>query len=172
MDVASIKEALNFNNNSKFITPHTLGVVLKDFVKSDVVGSLTSLKTSNKTNIVAAINENFASILSAKEIDSYDISPIGYIRFKNGLQIAWCQERFTLGGTLWVAPIYYSDHTLSNWKKPFTAVFTAIPMTSSTLYWSTLGNTSNTSPGTLRAFRPTSGTSSVYVGALGIGKWK
>lgn len=57
MDVASIKEALNFNNNSKFITPHTLGVVLKDFVKSDTIGSLASLKTSNKNNIVAAINE-------------------------------------------------------------------------------------------------------------------
>ena len=67
MDVASIKEALNFNNNSKFITPHTLGVVLKDFVKSGVVGSLTSLKTSNKTNIVAAINEVKADTDNLKE---------------------------------------------------------------------------------------------------------
>lgn len=173
MDVASIKEALNFNNNTKFITPHTLGIVLRDFVKSDVVGNLTSLKTSNKSNIVAAVNEIVSNMGGISDIDSSSFGANGYVRWKNGFQIAWLTQQINAGGNLWSGTgIYYSDHSLGNWVKPFTNCYICVPYLNSATYWGSVSGAGDTSAGSLRCFRPNSSTATIWAGALAFGKWK
>lgn len=173
MDVAGIKEALNFNNNTKFITPHTLGIVLRDFVKSDTIGSLTSLKTSNKNNIVSAINEIVSNMSSISDIDSYSLYQNGYIRWKNGFQIAWTSKQVTAGGTAWSGTsVYYSDHDMGNWVKAFNTCYICLPHCNSATYWASASGSSATSAGSIRCFRPNNSTATIWVGAIGFGKWK
>lgn len=70
MEIASVKEALNLHDRYKAITPYTLGLCIKDFVNKGVVGELSSLRTSAKGNLVAAINEVKADTANLKEFIS------------------------------------------------------------------------------------------------------
>lgn len=105
------------------------------------------------------------------DIDSFQFNTNGYVRFKNGFQIAWKSQQVVAGGTSW-GSIYYSDHNLGNWVVPFVTCYVVNPYCNATTYWTTIGNASYSSAGTIRCFRPNSSTSTIWVGATGFGKWK
>ena len=96
----------------------------------------------------------------------------GYIRYDNGIQIAWKQATVTAGGTAWTGTgLYYSDHSMGNWEQPFSSILSVSSGVNSIQYWTTNGNISNTSAGTIRALRPTSVTQSVAIWIMAIGTW-
>ena len=150
--------------------------VLTDFLVKDRnilndIGTLSGLSTTSKGDLVGAINEVVSSIGNVTDIDSYSFANNGYIRFKNGFQIAWLYLNVTAGGTAW-GNVYYSDHAMGNWTKAFTSIYFAKATTNSTTFWCTEASYSNTSGGTVRCFRPNNSTGSIGVRIVGIGKWK
>lgn len=150
--------------------------VLTEFLVKDrnilnEIGTLSSLSTTNKGNLVGAINELFSSVGNATDIHSYSFANNGYIRFKNGFQIAWLYSNVTAGGTAW-GNVYYSDHSMGNWSVAFTALYFAKATTNATTFWCTEAGYSATSGGTVRCFRPNNGTGSIGLRIVGIGKWK
>ena len=105
-------------------------------------------------------------------IDDFDLNTNdGYIRLKNGIQYAWKQQTVTAGGNEW-AGIYYSEHALGNWKKPFSTIFSATCNPGARYYWTANNDFSNTSSGNIRCFRPNSATLSMSLRVFGIGTWK
>ena len=123
-----------------------------------------------QTNTENAINE-LASLVGDGGIESSSLEPNGYIRFKNGFQIAWVSKQVSAGGTQW-GNVYYSDHDLGNWAVPFVVCYTTNSYCNSPQFWATVSGSSNTLAGSVRCFRPNSSTSNVWVGATGFGKWK
>ena len=107
-------------------------------------------------------------------IDDYDFTNNnGYIRYDNGLQIAWKSITETAGGTVWSGTgVYYSDHTMGDWAVPFTNIFNVISNINGAQYWATSYNFGNSSAGIIRAFRPNNGTLQVTLSVIGIGTWK
>lgn len=114
---------------------------------------------------------NYEDILNGTIVESDLTASNGYIRYENGLQIAWKSATVVAGGTAW-GNIYYSDHTLGNWAKAFTNVFNVLTSVDATQYWTTCNGYTTSSTGTVRAFRPNNGTLSVKLTAIGIGTWK
>lgn len=147
-------------------------LLIKDRDVLSEIGLLSSLSTSDKSSMVNAINELVNSIKNVTDIDSYSFSNNGYIRFKNGFQIAWNTQQQLAGGTLWTNNIYYSDHSMGDWVKPFTTCYIAIPYCNNSTFWTGMANASITSAGNLRCFRPNNGTANVWMGSIGFGKWK
>ena len=146
-------------------------LLVKDRNILNEIGTLSSLSTSNKGNLVGAINELFSSIGNATEIDSYSFGNDGYIRFKNGFQIAWRYISVTAGGTAW-GNVYYSDHSVGNWSVSFKEIYFAKATTNSTTFWCSEAGYSATSGGTVRCFRPNNATGGIGIRIIGIGKWK
>lgn len=113
--------------------------------------------------------------VNGKNVSAIDSSNLnatnGYIRYTNGFQIAWKSASVTAGGNSW-GNLYYSDHSMGNWAASFKTIYNAVPSISATQYWCSAGSYSATSAGTVRAMRPTSGTSSVNVRIIGYGVWK
>lgn len=96
-----------------------------------------------------------------------------YIRFYDGTQIAWKSATVTAGGTSWSGTgLYYSDHAMGSWERPFTSIFSIWAGTNASQYWTTSYNVTNTSAGFVRAFRPNNSTLSITVYLTVIGKWK
>lgn len=150
--------------------------VLTDFLVKDrnilnEIGTLSFLNTSEKGSMVGAINEVKNSISSISDIDSYSLNTNGYVRWKNGFQIAWNIQQNLAGGTAW-GNVYYSDHAMGDWIKSFTTCYMAIPYCNNSTFWTGIANATATSAGNLRCFRPNNGTATVWMGVLGIGKWK
>lgn len=114
---------------------------------------------------------DLSKVLSEGTIESYLLAANGYVRFTNGFQIAWITKTVTAGGNAW-GNVYYSDHDLGNWAAPFETCYISTPYCNSGLYWCTITNVTATSAGTERCFRPNNGTASIYIGAIGFGKWK
>ena len=116
------------------------------------------------------INESLLPVI----FDSYSnvISP-GYIRFGNGIQIAWVEKAESVTLAAW-GNIFYADVSdLPNWSVPFTQVYQTIISTNNKQFWGTCDGSSSTKPGAVRLLRATAGSSqSVTVRALAIGKWK
>lgn len=150
--------------------------VLTEFLVKDrnilnEIGTISSLSTTSKSNLVGAINEVVSSIGNVTDIDSYSFANSGYIRFKNGFQIAWLYSNVTAGGTAW-GNVYYSDHNMGDWTKAFTSIYFAKATTNSATFWCTESEYSNTSGGTIRCFRPNNSTGNIGLRIVGIGKWK
>lgn len=101
-----------------------------------------------------------------------NLSDNGYVRFANGMQIAWKKIVEDAGGTLWVAPIYYSDHSLGEWVKPFIETYIVNASVKVAQYWATSFNWNNISAGRVRVFRPTAVVDSITMNVIAIGKWK
>lgn len=95
----------------------------------------------------------------------------GYIRFDNGLQIAWKSVTASAGGTSW-ANIWYSDHEMGNWKVAFNTLFTCVASAKGTQYWCGYADSNTTNAGKVRCFRPNNQVNSVQISIIGIGKWK
>lgn len=96
----------------------------------------------------------------------------GYIRYASGRQVAWKRATLSIGGTLWISPIYYSDHTMGNWEAPFTSIQLVSTYIDSLQYWAGNDGVSNTSAGRVRAFRPTGTTLTTTVRVSAEGQWK
>ena len=126
-----------------------------------------------QTNAETAINEIASSLTNITDIDSYSFGNNGYVRFKNGFQIAWNSQRVTAGGTEWSGTgIFYSDHSMGNWVKAFTNCYVVNTFCNNSTFWTTIANASATLSGNLRCFRPNNGTAETLVGVIGFGKWK
>lgn len=150
--------------------------VLTEFLVKDrnilnEIGLLSSLSTTSKSNLVGAINELKTSILNTTDVESYSLYQSGYIRWKNGFQIAWTSKQVTAGGTAW-GNVYYSDHALGDWSKAFNTCYICLPHCNSATYWASASGSSATSAGSVRCFRPNNSTATIWVGAIGFGKWK
>ena len=115
--------------------------------------------------------EELANLVGEGGVESSLLGTNGYIRFENGFQIAWLSKQVTAGGTQW-GNIYYSDHDLGKWAKPFAVCYTTSPYSNSSQYWATVSGSGNANAGSVRCFRPNNSTSNVWVGAIGFGKWK
>lgn len=120
---------------------------------------------------LASIIESLLAKIDNSDIDSYQLGTNGYIRFTNGFQIAWVSQVVTAGGTAW-GNIYYSDHNLGNWPKPFSVCYTTAPHCNSSTFWASHSGANGSSAGSIRCFRPNANTGSIWVGATGFGKWK
>ena len=142
---------------------------------TSTIGNLSNLQTTDKSSIIGAVNEMVQNISdisqNMNDIYSYSFANNGYIRFKNGFQIAWIYSNVTAGGTAW-GNVYYSDHSMGNWSVAFTALYFAKATTNATTFWCTEAGYSTTSGGTVRCFRPNNGTGSIGLRIVGIGKWK
>lgn len=126
-----------------------------------------------QTNAETAINEIASSLTNITDIDSYSFGNNGYVRFKNGFQIAWNSQRVTAGGTEWSGTgVFYSDHSMGNWVKAFTNCYVVNTFCNNSTFWTTIANASATLSGNLRCFRPNNGTAEALVGVIGFGKWK
>lgn len=159
-DLSTPINADNLNNNFNELDDRSTEI-------DDKIGNLSDLATINKANAVIAINE----VLNAS-VDSYNLGSNGYIRFKNGLQLAWLKKNVTAGGTLWTNNTYYSDHDMGSWSASFTELFFAIPTVDNNVFWASCINSSNSVGGSVRCFRPNNGTMNVNVSIIGVGKWK
>lgn len=137
---------------------------------NDKIGNLNDLDTSTKSNIVNSINELLGKF-GDLGIHSKSLGNNGYIRFNNGLQIAWRYLSTSGGGTPW-GYLYYSDHSMGNWNASFKNLYFFTPVTNSLMYWCTVGSTSASSAGTARVFRPTSGVTTIIIRVIGFGTWK
>ena len=152
--------------------------VLTDFLVKDrnilnEIGTLPSLSTTNKGNLVGAINELVSSVGNATEIDSYSFANNGYIRWKNGFQIAWVYSNVEAGGTAWNGTsVYYSDHNLPAWIVSFSTLFSWQGNANSTTFWTSFAGATPSNAGKVRCFRPNDGTGNVGIYVVGFGKWK
>lgn len=103
---------------------------------------------------------------------SQNLSPTnGYIRYSSGRQIAWKSVTATAGGTAWDNGTWYSDHSMGNWLVPFSAISVSIPSVSAPQYYAGQGSVSNTSAGSVRAFRPNAVTLSCTMRIYAEGTW-
>ena len=55
---------LYYNTDGEMVSPETVNT--SDFAKRDVIGSIDTLKTANKTNLVAAINELYDLLMPTR----------------------------------------------------------------------------------------------------------
>lgn len=142
----------------------------ESFVK-DVLTS-TSSNDSLSANQGKLLNDSISALASSLGLGGIDSSTLnasgGYIRFKNGFTINWKAISATLGGAAW-GYLYYSDHSMGNWTKPFSVVFSAFCNINSNYYWGNVYNHSTTSAGIVRALRATSTTSTGTLYVVGIG---
>lgn len=107
------------------------------------------------------------------EIDSYVNGYDGYIRFKNGIQIAWTEASVRTNSMAQWGNLYYQDFSgFQDWLEPFTGVFQQYATCSSFQFWVASSDASATSPGAVRILRPTSANTTIYVKAIAIGSWK
>ena len=82
------------------------------------------------------INQTIMSLIQNIDgIVEYDFTANnGYVRFKDGFQIAWKNVNDTGLGELW-QNFYISDTTMGNWKKPFTVLFESFGSTNFLQFW-------------------------------------
>lgn len=158
-------EKINFQDLPSTSTPIDSANLnlLQDNVENDI-GDLSNLNTTEKTNLVGAINSIINSI---KDIES------GYFRIGD-LQIAWKRLiNQTLGGGKMNDFWYYSDHNMGNWAVPFTSILFNGSSCSSVQYFTNSSSVSNTSAGNVRVFRGNSIVSTEQnVIAWAVGTWK
>ncbi len=114
------------------------------------------------------------------EIVEADYSDNGYVRFSNGFQFAWMIKRNQdLGGNAWGSSnqdistkVWYSDHKLGNWLKPFTSILLSHSFANSVQIWTGTQDVTNTSSGTIRAYHSNQNVVNADVGIFAFGKWK
>ena len=105
-------------------------------------------------------------------INSYQMGANGYIRFSNGLQIAWVEKQISVTLQSW-GNIFYADiSNMPNWKVPFTNVYQQYVTSNNKQFWFSGDDPTITSPGLIRTLRATGGTQSIYIRAIAIGSWK
>ena len=105
-------------------------------------------------------------------VDSYSLGTDGYIRYKNGFQIAWVKYTFTGNFTLWGGSIYYlNSGTLPNWPKAFTEVYYQNIQTDIT-FWTATTYPTTTKPGMCRLLRVNGqNNASIDATIVAFGKW-
>ena len=105
-------------------------------------------------------------------IDSYQLGVNGYIRFSNGLQIAWVEAYKSVSLQSW-GNIFYVDITdMPNWVVPFTKVYQQHATCNNKQFWFANDDATTTSPGLIRVLRATAGNFNIYIKAIAIGAWK
>lgn len=133
----------------------------------DLMGDLSNLDTTNKSSIVEAMNELFTM-----GVDSYQLATNGYIRFVNGLQIAWVEKSFSFTMASWGNIFYYDLSGMPDWVVPFTRVYQKYTTSDNKQFWFGNDEASITNPGNIRVFRATSGSYGIWVKTIAIGQWK
>lgn len=106
------------------------------------------------------------------EIIEYQDGENGHIKFADGLQFCWKSMMINAGGTKWTDAIYYSDHNLGDWTSEFSTLRGVSATVKATTFWCSIAESSDTSAGKIRCFRPNNGKADVRVYILGWGKWK
>ena len=153
-DMNEIKTVVNNNDNNT--TANT-----------NAIGTLSELNTTNKSSIVEAMNELFTM-----GVDSYQLATNGYIRFVNGLQIAWAEKSFSFTMTSWGNIYYYDLSGMPDWVVPFTRVYQKHTTCDNKQFWFSNDDASITNPGNIRVLRATGGNHSIWVKTIAIGQWK
>lgn len=94
-------------------------------------------------------------------------------KWDSGKLVQWMGANVNFpAGTAW-GSVYYNDFSLGNWPIPFTSVTHAKENVKNNTYWSNIAGFTTTSSGSVRAFRPTSGSATgIYVSIEAIGSWK
>jgi len=164
--------SVNLINSSDITVSQTnndIELNVNDSVVEAFTGDLTNLTTTDKSNLVSAINEaNTAIKVVASSFDSSN----GYIKFDNGVMLQWKLQRVTVPALTSWGNIYFADYNIGNWVVPFTDFFCFGSQVNNQLYWTTVNGMTQTSAGTVRYFRATtSGATNVYTTVWAIGKW-
>lgn len=121
---------------------------------------------------VENLNHMEDGIVNAEEIDSSQLGTSGYIRLKNGLQIAWVEKNCNFTMASW-GQVFYADITdMPNWAQPFTQVYQQYATAGLEQYWFANADGGTTKPGTVRVLRPTGGSYTQWIKVFAIGRWK
>lgn len=105
-------------------------------------------------------------------INSYKMEANGYIRFSNGLQIAWVEKYKSISLQAW-GNIFYADVLdMPDWDAPFKNIYQQYVTCNNKQFWFGGDDATTTSPGSIRVLRATSGNHNIYIKAIAIGSWK
>ena len=132
----------------------------------------------NATNL-NAIQDNVEAVFNELDLltlDSYQISTNGYLRWKNGFQLAWVEQTVTGDFLQWNGNIYYLNvpsRDLPNWPVAFTEAWQQYVTTDQVFYWSTSEAPTTTAPGLIRFLKINSQTgASIKAKIFAFGKWE
>ena len=145
---------------------------VNDSVVEAFTGNLADLTTTDKSNLVNAINELDENAIEEKSIPTGTGLGNGYIKFKNGIIYEWklLQVKTTSGV---YGPLWYSDHSLGNWAVPILNFFSYGSAVNNYNYWTTINGMTNNSAGTIRMYRANNASgNNVYVSVWALGIWK
>ena len=133
------------------------------------VADINKVKAEDMNEIKNVVNGNDAF----SGIESISLGTDGYVRFNNGLQIAWITKTITGNFTIWGGSVYFLQGTnLTAWAKPFTEVYYQNSSADATYYWMANTTPTTTAPGDVRIFRINSqNNASIVCTIYAIGKW-
>lgn len=150
-----------------------------NFVKLTGNQAISGTKTFNTLPQSSATPSSDNQLVNKKYVDSATAGTVsfgndGYVRFSNGLQIAWVWYNVTAGGNEWntATPIWYSDHDMGKWPVNFSSIYVALPVINSLQFWCAITDWSTSNAGTIRCYRPNAVTASEELYVVGIGRWK
>lgn len=165
--------SVNLINSSDITVSQTnndIELNVNDSVVEAFTGILSNLTTTDKSNLVSAINE-----LDENAIEEMSIPTglgNGYIKFKNGIIYEWILKQVKTTSSVY-GPLWYSDHSLGNWTVPLTTFFSYGSAVNNYNYWTTINGMTNNTAGTIRMYRANNQSgNNVYVSVWAIGKWK
>lgn len=113
-----------------------------------------------------------------KQYENSDASVVaGYVKFPNGIMIAWTSKGFNPAITTAYGSMYYSSQlTLPDWDAPFysSAPHVVVSVSGGTdVFLGRVTGTSTTTAGKVYAYSPVSvANASVTVEVIAIGRWK
>lgn len=115
------------------------------------------------------INEKLIGTIKDAKFDAEN----GYIRFANGLQVAWQEQEITGEFTKWADSVYFLNvEDLPDWAMPFKEVYQQYSSSNQVFYWFGNSEPAVAKPGTIRAFRINGGTYTLKIKTFAFGTWK
>ena len=137
------------------------------------IPNINKVTASDMNEIKSVVNNNATELsnLPSTIIDSDSDSTGGYLKFSDGTIIQWKQATETLGGNVW-SNLWYSDHTLGDWKVAFTTLYFVYSSVNLLQYWCTSQFATTTSAGQMRVYRPTDQTAQGTITIIGVGRWQ
>lgn len=153
-------------------TNNDIELNVNDSVVEAFTGILSNLTTTDKSNLVSAINELDENAIEEISIPTGTGQGNGYIKFKNGIIYEWKLLQVKTTSSAY-GPLWYSDHSLGNWAVPLLAFFSYGSAVNNYNYWTTISGMSSNSAGTIRMYRVNNQSgNNVYINVWAIGKWK